>query len=152
MTAPMNDWNGVERRIHPMHMQPLAECLERNKAIFDKLDTLILRLDKMNGRYDSHLIESVTYRTVVGAHTKRFDAAEKQTQWIIGLMVSMLFTIVLQVCTFAFLWGQLTQRVAVDTHSIEILEGIEREAQKVRTRNVTKIDEIERTLDHIDTK
>ena len=124
MTASTGDWNGVERRIHPMHLQPLAECLERNKAIFDKLESLILRLDKMNGRYDSHLIESVTYRTAVEAHTKRFDSAEKQTQWIIGLMVSMLLTIVLQVCTFAFLWGQLTKRVEVNTDRLAEIEEI----------------------------
>jgi hypothetical protein len=120
----MNAYLGSERREIPMHMEPLAQCIERYNSICEKLDSVVERLDKINGRYDSHLIESVAYRATVDAHTKRFDTAQDQTRWIIGLLVSTLITIVIQICTFAFLWGQLTKRVEINTDRLSQIEVI----------------------------
>ena len=121
-TAPTPEWTGTERRMHPMHFEPLAECVERNKYILEKLSGLVDRFDRINGRYDTHLVESITYRTAVDMHTKRFDSSEKQTQWIIGLMAGVLTTMVMQVVTFAFLWGSLTKRVEVNTDRLAVIE------------------------------
>jgi hypothetical protein len=116
-------YHGPERRETPMHMEPLAQCIERYNAIVEKLDGLVDRFDKINGRYDSHLVESVAYRAAVDAHTKRFDTAEDQTRWIIGVMVSIIMTIIIQISTFAFLWGQLTKRVEVNTYHLDMIDS-----------------------------
>jgi len=118
------EWDKKERRKVPQHSEPLAECMERYKAICDKLDGLINRLDKINGRYDAHLLESITYRSAVDSHTKKFEQMEDQTRWIIGILVSLIVTILIQISTFAFLWGQLTKTVESSQDRLTQIEQI----------------------------
>jgi len=118
----MNTWDGIERREIYMHEQPLAECMERHKSMCDKLDNLIYRLDKMNGRYDDHLKEAIPYRAAVDSHTKKFDQIENQTRWVVGTLVSVILSMLIQISTFAFLWGQLTKRVEINTERLYQIE------------------------------
>lgn len=98
-----------------MHMEPLAECIERYKSICDKLDGVMQRLDKINGRYDAHLTEAVSYRSAVDAHTQRFDQLDGLFRALIGVLISIIFAIILQITTFSFLWGGLSKQVEINT-------------------------------------
>lgn len=118
-----DEFKGIERRRSPGHLVPLAECVERYHSVIDKMDCLIQRFDKINGKYDSHLIEAVSYRAAVDAHTKRFDAMQDQTRWMIGLMISIVLTIIAQIVTFSFLWGQWTKRVEINTERLGRIES-----------------------------
>ena len=115
------DYHGPERRMNPMHTQPLAECVERYNHIVDKLDGLIQRLDKINGRYEKHLDEAIPYRGKVDEHTEKFTRMDTNGRWAMGIQISTVIAIVVQVVTFAFLWGSLTKQVEINTHRWEQL-------------------------------
>lgn len=134
------DWDGKNRRkaTLSMHQEPLAECIERYKAICDKLDALVIRFDRINGRYDAHLVESVSYRAAVDAHNKRFDTMENQTRWIIGVLISTTLTIIIQISTFAYLWGQLTKRVEINTDRLSQIEVLHPRLNTIYEENKTR--------------
>ena len=135
-------WRDDEETLRGLgHNKPLAECIERYKAVCERLEVVLDHLDKMNGRYDNHLLESVTYRAAVDAHTKRFDSSEKQTQWFIGVLLSMITVIVVQISTFAFLWGQMTKRVEVNTKRLDIVESDLKEIERIRLMRKTKTEQ-----------
>jgi hypothetical protein len=108
-------WDGKERREIVTHQTPLAECVERYNNIVDKLEGLILRLDKMNGRYDTHLVEAISYRATVDVHTKKFDEMTAHRRWLIGIQISTISMIAVQIVTFAYLWGSLNKQVEINT-------------------------------------
>jgi hypothetical protein len=108
-------WDGKERREEPMHMQPLAECVERYKHIVDKLDGIAQRLDKINGRYEKHLEEAIPYRSVVDSHKDKFTQMETHRRWVIGIQVTTMIAIFIQIVGFFYLYGGLNKQVDINT-------------------------------------
>jgi len=120
----MNNWDGKERRVEQFHQYPLAECIERNKNIADKLDQMITRLDKINGRYEKHLEEAVPIRAMVTMHEERLGAIVAHRHWIIGVVTSVVFTLLIQTGALIYFYGQLTRQVEINTGRIENIETI----------------------------
>jgi len=78
------------------HKNILPECIEMFKNVNYKLDQLIERADKINGRYEKHIDESSKYRKSVDRHDHILDLMEKEkyntsknAQWRVGLIVGV---------------------------------------------------------------
>ena len=83
------------------HTSILAECVQRFDNLSEKLEMLIARSDRINGRYENHLEESTPYRSKVDRHEHRLELMEKSAekalsekwnstkaaQWRIGLII-----------------------------------------------------------------
>lgn len=75
----------------------LPECVQMFKNVEFKLDQLIDRADKINGRYEKHLDSSESYRKLVDQHeyaldlikNEKFNTA-KLSQWRVGLIASVM--------------------------------------------------------------
>ncbi|MBM4137343.1 MAG: hypothetical protein FJ241_11005 [Nitrospira sp.] len=57
-------------------------CKEIFKNINEKLDGLVTRADKINGRYEKHMEESIYYRNRVERH----DEKMKLLTWLFGIL------------------------------------------------------------------
>lgn len=73
---------------------------------------------------------------------KHMDSGKGWRMSLIGVIVA----IFLQIITFAYLWGGLTEQVEANGKRLSNLETIEVEAQKIRITNVTKISDIENRI------
>ena len=56
------------------HSQITSECREIFKRVDEKLDALIGRADKINGRYDKHMDEGVSFRAMVMQHEEKLKS------------------------------------------------------------------------------
>lgn len=123
-------WDGNERRT-AMHDTPLAECIERYKRLEDKIMAVLsvvqeVRLEqvKINTRYEKHLEEAIPYRSQVDAHETRFEQNDVHGRWLVGILVSILVTIFLQIGTFVYLWGRITKQVEINTVRMTSIEDL----------------------------
>ena len=105
----------MARQAKPHETTPLAECTLRYNNIVEKLDGLCQRLDKINGRYEKHLEESIPYRAEVNEHREKFKELAVHRRFVIGLQTSTIITVILQMLTFSYLWGGITKQVEVNT-------------------------------------
>ena len=121
----------MDKREHSIEVLP--ECVQIFNRIEEKLDNLVTKADKINGRYDEHLAEAIPYRGKVDMHDNKFCQMEAHRRWLIGLQVSTLTIIVLQIVGFVYLWGQLTKTVEINTGRIT---GIEFNIDKLHPRTV----------------
>ena len=64
-------WSGAERRKDMQHFIMLPECLQVFKRIEDKIDVLVKYDEKMNGKYEEHIKDSVYYRNRVERHDEK---------------------------------------------------------------------------------
>jgi hypothetical protein len=71
-----------------------AECVQMFRRLDEKLDGLISRADRINGRYEKHMIDGEVYRKSVLRHEHLLELMEKEklntnkaSQWRIGLIV-----------------------------------------------------------------
>jgi hypothetical protein len=94
-----------------MHESPLAECIERYKRIDEKLDMVISRLDKVNGRYEKHMDDSINRVAMLESHDSILKDYVSIKAWIRGLT----FTMVLVLFSGAVAWGMLKNQVDVNT-------------------------------------
>jgi len=83
------------------HQDILPECVQRFDSIAEKLDGLIQRTDRINGRYEKHLEDSVHYRREVDRHEHLLGLIEKEklnsvkaSQWRIALIVGVVMSLV----------------------------------------------------------
>jgi hypothetical protein len=84
----------VNRR-RAMEQKILPECVQRFDSIAEKLDGLIQRTDRINGRYEKHLEDSVRYRRDVDRHEHLLGMIEKEklntakaSQWRCSLIAA----------------------------------------------------------------
>jgi hypothetical protein len=61
-------------------------------------------------------------------------------------IIGIILTIILQVVTFAYLWGGLSNQVYVNSSRLNNIEIIEKEALAIRTANVEKIANLEKVV------
>jgi hypothetical protein len=74
-------WSGIERRkMH--HDGILPECNQVFIRLEDKIDSLIDRTDKINGRYEKHMEESQIYRHKVTKNDIRIVII----QWVLAVI------------------------------------------------------------------
>ena len=60
------------------HQEILPECVQRFDRLDEKLDGLIKRADRINGRYEKHMEESVRYRRDVDRHEHLLGVIERE--------------------------------------------------------------------------
>jgi len=77
------------------------ECIQRFDRLNEKLDGLIQRADRINGRYEKHMEEGIKYRRDVDRHEHMLNIIEKEklnsakaSQWRVGLIVGLVMSIV----------------------------------------------------------
>jgi hypothetical protein len=63
-------------------------------------------------------------------------------------LVGIIVSIFLQIITFAYLWGVLTTQVGGHEKRLCNIEIIEQEAQKIRSANTIKIQQIEKQIEN----
>lgn len=108
-------WDGVDKR---KHETMLPECVEIFRRIEEKVDSLIQRADKINGRYEKHLEESVGRI----AQIERHDESLKN---LIGIKVwgrGLLTTIAIGAVSSILGYGMLMNQVRIDSVKINDLE------------------------------
>ena len=66
----------------PEHIELLPECKQMYLRVEDKIDNLIERADKINGRYEKHMDEGNYYRNKVERH----DEKMKVLTWLFGIL------------------------------------------------------------------
>ena len=90
-----------------MHDTLLPECKQMFARLDEKLDNLITRADRINGRYEKHMEESVLYRRFVDRHEQKIAHMEKEaekamsekwntakaSQWRVALIVGAVFSL-----------------------------------------------------------
>jgi hypothetical protein len=96
------------------HQEILPECVQRFDRLDEKLDELIKRADRINGRYEKHMEESVKYRREVDRHEHLLGVIDKEnqlmkdekwntsknSQWRVGLIVGVIMTIFTAIVRF----------------------------------------------------
>jgi hypothetical protein len=89
------------------HQEILPECVQRFDNLSEKLDGLIQRADRINGRYEKHIEESVKYRREVDKHEHLLGVIEKEklntvknAQYRVGIIVGIIMTIFTAVVRF----------------------------------------------------
>lgn len=85
----------VFKRLEAQTKAVINHVDESSKHTDNKLDGVIKRLDRVNGRYEKHLDESVDYRRAVDEHEillkqikEEKHNTTKQSQWRIGIIVA----------------------------------------------------------------
>jgi hypothetical protein len=83
------------------HEKMLPECIQMFKRLDEKLDGLIDRADRINGRYEKHMDESVLFRKMVDRHDHFIELAHeeklntaKASQWRVGIIVGVAMGII----------------------------------------------------------
>ena len=116
-------WDGTERRMKPDFCTRHEQMMETIHKIDKTTGELAIRINGSIDDIEHHMTMSSAWRMT-----------------IVGIIVS----IVIQVVTFSYLWGQASRQIAINTSRLDVLEQVEHEAQKIRYSNVAKIDELER--------
>jgi hypothetical protein len=98
----------------------LPVCIEIFKRLEEKVDTLIVKADSIHNRFE----EVSELRTKIVAHDAKFVQLDVHRCWVIGLQVSVILIICIQVGTFLFMWGSMSNQVKVDVGRINSLEEI----------------------------
>ena len=112
----MTTWDGTERRKeYGRHMEMLPECIQVFKRVEEKIDELVNSTRLINGRYQKHLEEAIPYRSKVdGIEKLQIENGVYKKQVVLSL-IGVIFAIILQIVTFAYLWGGLNKQVEVNT-------------------------------------
>lgn len=112
----MTTWDGVERRKeYGRHMDMLPECIQVFKRVEEKIDELVTSTRAINGRYQKHLEEAIPYRSKVDEQERKITENSVYKKQIMLSMIGVIFAIILQIATFAYLWGGLSKQVEVNT-------------------------------------
>lgn len=110
------------------HQEPLAECLERYKRFEDKIDSikemlksLVGSTEKINGKFENHILESLDRIKEIERHKTVIDDLLSIKTWFRVSTIS----IVIAVIGGAVACGALKMRVDVNTviiqkHSVDI--------------------------------
>jgi hypothetical protein len=113
------------------HITPLAECTERYKRVEDKIDNinfsirgLVEKSDKINGRYEHHLEEAIPYRSKVDEQERKLLLNESFNRQMVGIQISVVLSILIQIGAFVYLWGGLTKQVEINTGRLSSIEDI----------------------------
>ena len=108
-----------------MHEVPLAECLERYKRFEDKIDTvkdmltgLVKSTEKINGKFENHILESIERIREIERHKAVLDDLLSIKLWFRFSVVSF----IIAVLGIAIAWGQINRQVDVNTKRLFILE------------------------------
>jgi hypothetical protein len=83
-----------------IHESLLPECKIMFKQLEDKIDNLIVGVEKRDKEHATN------------------------GRWIIGLMATIILTIVIQIGVFLFMWGQLTKQVEINSGRIYSIEEL----------------------------
>ncbi len=75
------------------HQGILAECEQVFKRLDEKLNTLVNNAEKINGRYEKHIEDSIYYRNRVERH----DEKMKLLTWLFGILTLPVIFLLLKV-------------------------------------------------------
>jgi hypothetical protein len=98
----------------------LPVCLEIFKRIEDKVDLLINQTEKIHDKFS----EITELRQAVKEHEKKFSQLDVHRRWAIGIEISTITIIAIQIVGFVYLWGNLTKTVEVNSGRIVTLEEL----------------------------
>jgi len=102
------------------HNSLLPECTEIFKRLEEKIDSLIIRADKVNGRYERHIDSSNDYRKQVDQNTIILKDLLNIKVWLRGVI----FVIVLGILSTAVGWGSLVTSVITNTDRLIQIEQL----------------------------
>jgi len=97
------------------HIEILPECKQIFIRIEGKIDELVGNTRVINGRYQKHLDESMSYRSKVDMHEKILIENTIYNRQIISAMLGIVVTIIIQVGSFLYLFGGLSKQVDINT-------------------------------------
>ena len=98
----------------------LPVCVEIFKRLEGKIDVLLEQTNKLNDKFQ----EVAELRAMVHSHEEKFAQLDVHRRWAIGMQVSTIVIIAVQIGSFLFLWGSLNKQVAVNTDRIASIEEI----------------------------
>lgn len=102
------------------HKTLLPECREIFIRLEEKIDNLITRADKINGRYEKHIDTSSNYRKQIDENTLIIKNLLNIKNWLRGVVL----TIIIGVLSTAIGWGSLLSSVNNNQEKIMQLEDI----------------------------
>jgi len=83
-----------------------------------KTDTIATRQEKINGRYDKHMEESINYRIKIEQHDLIIDEMNSLKRLWWGSIITM----VISLLSIAVMWGGLIKQVSVNTGRLSDIE------------------------------
>ena len=98
------------------HTEILPECNQVFIRIEQKIDELVENTRAINGRYQKHLEESIPYRGKVDSHEKTLTENVVYRRQIISALIGIVFTIIVQVGSFLYLFGGISKQVEINTN------------------------------------
>jgi hypothetical protein len=105
----MSSWDGVERRHDYLNIGEEISSI--------KTDIAVIKTDMKN--LDKRVNGSITEIEKHIEHGKSWRLA------IVGIVIS----VVIQITTFAYLWGQASRQIVINTGRLDVIEGLHRGSQ-----------------------
>lgn len=118
-------WDGVDRRMKPDYCPRHEDMMEKIHNIDKTTTELSVRINGSIDDIEHHMDVSAAWRIAI---------------------VGNLIMVFLQVITFAYLWGMASKQIAINTNRLDVIEQSEKDAQKIRYSNMTKIEELEKRV------
>lgn len=123
----MSDQDGVD---HRQHVDVLPQCIEMFRRVEEKVDLLITRADKINGRYEHHLEESIIRVAQIERHDEAIKNLVSLKEWGKGFVA----TIIIGSISSLIGYGMLLNQVRVNTDRITRIESSAQSKKHVTTQ------------------
>lgn len=124
----------MKRQHMSEHLEPLAECLERYKRFEDKIDSiketllsLLKGTEKINGKFEAHILESLERIKEIERHKTIIDDLISIRTWFRISTVSILIAVI----GGSIVFGSLKMRVDIST---DILKKHEEDIESIKEK------------------